>query len=228
MQYIIDQEDSMPRRYRNRKTNTLAKKAYKLAKTNRRDIAGEVKAHDNLAGTHTTPLYNNLAILNTSGPVLVSGITQGDDHTSREGDQVKARSLLIRGAIRWQAAQSEAAVRMMLIMKRDNNTYTPTAKGTGSTTEIVYNMTTDIADVLAPLNWHTRNNYKVLWDDMFIGDPQRLENVIFKRFIRLNHKIYFGADNAPSKGNLYLLIYSDATADGPLITLNSRLKFVDN
>lgn len=214
----------MPRGRRFRKGGGLAKKAYRMAKKNSRKIDGEFKFID----LSLTP------VVNLAGSItLLSDIDQEVSAATvnvREGDDVGLRSILMRGVISWDPTNPNAAIRMIVFSKNDQNGFTPTVRGVINTS-VLQDKGAALNDVLAPLQWVTRRSFHILWDELLIGNPDSVDNVSFKKFIKLRQIASFQSaigTTAPGKGTLWLLLTSSVNANVPTVTIESRVKFVDN
>jgi len=220
----------MSKRYRKGNgTKKIALSALKLAKQNKSDIAGELKVIDVEIGT--TDITNDA----TTGIVtLLSDIDQGDGFNTRDGDQVKAISLHMRGKIEWQANGENTGVTIMIIKKIINNDDNPTKHGAaGVETAVLETGANNQLIPLASLQYQNRFNWKVLSRDYFVGNPDSQDNVGFEKYIRMSHKIYFDngtATNGARTGNIFLvaLAETDAGITSPHLSFFSRFKYVDN
>ncbi len=218
----------MPGRYKNKGSSKLARAALKMAKRNRRNIGGESKAKD--IEVCTTDVTN----VATAGFVtLLSDIDQGDERFDRDGNEVKALSLHIRGKVEWQLNGENSAVTIIVLKKLINNDDPPTKHGIlGVETAVLITGAVDACIPIAPLLWENRMSWKILSRDTFVGNPDSQDNLVFNKYYRLNHKVYF--DNATGssgakQGNIYFVAISeqDAGITAPHLSFHSRFRYTD-
>jgi len=209
-----------------RKFSSNAKKvntAFKIARNNRKMMMGESKF-----------ITINGVGLDADTTVSVTLLTDVDQETGaataslREGDMVYAKSLTLRLAARWQAAQNEATLRILVVQKKGQISTNPTI-GSGGQGDVLEDL---IPQTLAPPDFPARKLWKILMDEIYIGDPQHLENLVIKRFFKLKHKVYYRDPIATSNaqmGNIFLLLFSDivSSTDCPQIDISSRFVYKD-
>lgn len=217
----------MSRRYKRK--GKIAQKALKLAKKNRRDIAGEIKRVDIILGTTDVTNVTTVGVV-----TLLSDVDQGDSASQRDGDSIKARSLHIKGKIEWQTGGENTTVTIMVIRKDINNDDNPTKHGAiGVETAVLVTVAPNQLIPLASLQWTNRQNWKVLSRDYFVGNPDSQDNLVFEKYIRLNHRVYYDSATASAgarQGNLFLIAISELVAGttAPHLSFFSRFKYVDN
>ncbi len=221
----------MPRRskYKNTRGSRLAKAALKMAKSNRRDIAGEIKFVDVNIGT--TDVTN----ADTTGFVtLLSDVDQGDGVSQRIAEQIKCSSLSIKGKVEWQTGGENSSVCVIVLKKILNIDDAPIKYGTqGTETAVLQTGAANELIPLAHLQWQNRYSWKILSRDIFVGNPDSQDNLVFSKYYRLNHKVNYDADDAivgSRQGSIYLLAYSEepAGSTAPHLSFTSRFKYVDN
>ncbi len=202
-----------------KKVNTV----FKLARNNRFLLMGETKHQEVAAVGIDAAVVEDVTLLTSIDVADFSGAT------SRIGDEVTAKSLTINLTARWQANALEATLRIIVVQKTKQDPVLPTIAAGVQNSDILRVLAPQVLQV--PL-WVGRKGWKILMDERFIGDPNRLENITFKRFFKLKHKIYYGASDgssAPLKGNIWLILFSDeaTAADAPQVDFATRITFKD-
>ena len=118
-------------------------------------------------------------------------------------------------------------------MKRSDVAATPQIYGGSGTRECLLEQQAATAqNVFAPIHWHNRKSYKVISNNLMVGNPDSVDNVIIEEYFKLNHKCFYDNATATSgarKGNVYLAFLSDQpTSNFPTCTFVARTTFVDN
>ena len=177
----------MPRKFRRR--GGLAKKAYYMAKKNRRQLKQrEVKYVDEVT--------NTAAITHTTGVIeYLSGVAQGDTDQTRDGDHINAKALHIRYAIFGNAADSNQIVRVVIFRKNDDTNTAPTMHGTSTTDYLA------AADSLSVKSRRHTQRHKTLYDELFIGNPDGTENWVRNIYIKLKDLPLHYNDTAATTGS---------------------------
>ncbi len=211
----------MPKNYKFRKPKgayKLAKKAYKLARTTANNI--EIKAfHHPLAPA---------TINNTTGVVQVcSDIPQGLTYLTRIGQEIATKAIHLKFTLEnnnTDAASKEARTRIVLVISKDDDEALPTWSAPSATAylqDATY-------EVLSPINWQNRRQYKTLYSEVFIGNEESKQSWFRDIYIRLNHKINFtDATLEGRKGRIFLMAISNVAANMPVITAYTRMKYKD-
>ena len=216
----------MSRFKRKRRFNNNSKKvntAFKLARNNRRLLAGESK-------------HNDIQVIGLDAAVaesvtLITDVDQAstsDTSNRREGDMIYAKSLTIRYHVKWTDNDLEAILRVLVVQKMGHTTAKPTIAA-GAETDVLENIT---LQTLAVPQWQNRKQWKILMDEIYVGDPTHLENIVVKRYLKLKHKIYYNSSNALAGdmlGNIYIMFFSDqgTAANAPQVDLITRLVYKD-
>ncbi len=210
----------MPRRRRKRfrrRGGNTAHRALKLARANRGMIDGERKIFDTVGNAELTA---------TTGDIwALSAIPQGVSSGNRIGTQVKAKSLMLRYAVKCQT-DDDAVTRIVLFMYLDDDASDPTMHGVAQTDVLEY------ADPLSPMDYTNRKHFRVLHTQLFAGNPDGADHWVVKRYIKLNHALFLDGGNADSeKGGLWLGAFTDSAGGAdtrPRLKFRTRLSFVDN
>lgn len=151
---------------------------------------------------------------------------QEDAQGTRDGDQVKAKRIVVRGSFVGGTQSGGNRVRLMLVKTVDGSTPTGASVLDGSIG--------GTNAVLAHKNYSNRKNNRVLWDRTFFVDnatgagPARK---LFKINIPLNDVVLFDAGTGTSTANgFYLLHVADIAAGVGVADLSavSRIYYVDN
>lgn len=210
---------SKKRNYRRRSTPwwrkkysafSLAKKAWSAAKYVKSLVNVEKKYFDK-----TDVNINPTA----SGTVLpYSQIAQGDAYNQRDGNSVKANSLLMRCSTTLNTSAESTFVRCILFIDNEQNASTPT----------VANVLESVG-YLSPLNHVNGSRFAVL-KDKTVTLKKDMNAVCFKWYLKLRHHIKFSSGTATDtrEGNIYLLLISSEVTNVPDFDVLSRLRFIDN
>lgn len=231
----------MPRRYRRAKI--IPRRYYKGAK----GIWGKVKNIGGMAmkalsmlnseEKHKDTVYSVTAQTTTPVLTLVNGLAQGTTNVTRVGDDVRWKSVYIRGA--WAHNGGGNAVQFgRIILFRDNqpNGAAPAASA----------ILEDASDPFSPLNLDYSRRFKVLYDKNICLTDSGREGEVIKKYIDLTasgvkthssaggniHKTDYGLGNAGtvadiSTGSYYILTMADAAA-GMSVRYTCRMRYVDN
>lgn len=161
------------------------------------------------------------SLSNAGSVTLLSGIAQGDDVNSRNGNSVLAKTLLMR--YHYERAASNTAlvnyVRMMIIKDLENTGSAPTV------TDVLAS-----ADVNSPLNVDHTSRYQVIRDKLYAFSTNGTEGKIGKEFIKINDHLKFtgSAGSNVYKNALYCLLITDQSANPPGYAWQARLGYYDN
>lgn len=185
---------------------TLSKKVRKLT-------TAEIRAFDTQATAavvDVTPLLVNLTYL-----------PQGDGDGFREGSAVGARVLEIRAVFHSGANEAlyNPSVRVIIFKWKDN---------LNGSSALASNVLTDDGSVAgnqinSAYNWFQRGSYKILSDTRHLLTQQQGSGIItnsrslmYKKYIRLGHKITYVAPTTSIEGagQVYMLVLSDSPGTG--------------
>ncbi len=217
------------RRYNNKsnykkKINT----AFKLARNNRRMMMGETKIQDTVLASDDIDILGTVLNLTDMDQGLLAIGTGGvTTNATRIGREVYAKSLTLRFRIKWLDTGLENTIRILLVQKLSDDNDAPTILSAGAT-DVLRDVTSGI-DVLSPPSWQNRHRYKILMDETLIGDPQRQENIVFKRFFKFRHKIVYAGTTGlvVKQGGLFLIWFGDSDTGPPDGDLQARFTFKD-
>lgn len=171
-----------------------------------------------------------------SNLILLNGLSQGTDATTRIGRKVLMKSLLVRVTVSMTtlAAGTQPAgaiggqVRFLCIYDSQSNGAAPIAS------DILSQVTTDT--VVSPMNLNNRERFKILFDKYVTIDPQGPQSATLKCYKKFNLPIIFNGGNAGTiadiqTGSIYILAAAtcQATAAFNCETNGySRIRFLDD
>lgn len=201
------------RRKRYRKSNSLVKKVNKLS----RMLKPEFKMTEGLT-------FNAAAVPDTGSVALLTGVAIGDDQFNRDGNQIQAKSLLLRGRFLADVdAGLGSTVRFMIV--RDKQQVGDTTPAIGDILDATG------GNMISPLNNETVGRFQVLMDRYIYLDQLAPAEKYFKKYIKLNHPIRFNGTTATDtqKNHIYAVICSsESTATHqPLCDLMTRFRYTD-
>lgn len=150
----------------------------------------------------------------------LSAIALGDNDTDRNGSSIKVTSHLLRGTLTKAASATATKVRVIIFSDTSSNGALPV-----------------VADVLqtsnqdSPLNKVNGSRFTVLFDKSYVltnDTPMRQ----FKHFKKMQHHIHYlngtSATSAMGQGPIYMLTISNEPTNAPTVSVNSRMRFLDN
>ena len=169
----------------------------------------------------TSP-FPGAAVDNSGTVVSLSNIpseeSATDQGSARDGDQVRYKSIYLRGQVQIHASATATRLRMMLLIDKQSNAGLPS-----------------VADILEgggidnPMNMANRMRFRILRDHVFLldsDDPQRL----VKQYVKLYGRAVWAGDTTDeaSTNNLVLVMISNEATNTPTATISARLRYVDN
>lgn len=192
-----------------------AHKAYKTAMLVKKMVNAELKTFDtgNLTIAAGTTYYLNY-------------IGQGNDYNQRNGNSIKAKSILQRLILSASTMTSSVArVRCILYRDFENKQATP------SVTDLL-----ETNHPLSPINHINGTRFKILFDETYqmvnsINSPQYTKVLV--KYIPLKqrpHMKYASTGTtvaSADEGSVYFIIVTD-DATGPAAILNTRIRYYDN
>ncbi len=203
--------------YYNKRIKSKAEQALSLARATRKLLNVEFFFHD-----------ANVAI-NPDSSGLISELTliaQGDTVSTRTGNSLLAKSLMLRGTDTVSAAALTPTVVRHIIFKDTMNL------GVAPT---VANVLAATVSVNSNLNIEDFPKRFVPLRDWTINLPvpsDQDESVSWKQYVKLNHHIkYDGAAGTAAtqrSGGIYHLTISNQSTNDPAVGANSRFRFIDN
>lgn len=161
---------------------------------------------------------NNQAI--GSSPVVypLTQMATGDDYKTRDGNSIKASSILIRLSAVLDTSAEQTFVRMLLVRDMEQNTSTPAGS------DIL-----ESNDYLSPIS-HVNGKRFYVMCDKYLNLTKTGNSKMIKCYKKLYHHIRFSSSSSTDtrEGNLYLLLISDQAVNTPTIDFTSRLRYIDN
>jgi len=203
---------------------------YQKGKTNGvRDLTREVRALRRLVHQ---PEEKNLDVNATLDPLttgvltLLTGISQGTDVGNRVGDVIKVTKISWMGRLALNpSVTSFSTVRMILIRDMENDGAVPSMADMLETIG-------GSAAVRSPINFLNRKRFSILWDQIFVLDPNTHYSEILRGEIVLNKTVrYRGTGNtvaAAAEGAMFWLTISDESANAPVMGAYTQLQFIDS
>lgn len=194
-----------------------AKKALVMAQGLKRLVNVEVKNFD--------VQQTQIAVTVTPVIIQLSNIPQGDTTITRDGAQCKILSMEFNVFITRDASATGTAIRLLLICDKQTNQAIYT---TGDVLEDI----TGQDSIVSPLNLDNKFRFNIIWDSVINVSEGSSSQKTVRKVFHMNKILRFDA-STPSiadltSNSLSLLQVSNEGANPPLITMFSRLRFVDN
>lgn len=160
--------------------------------------------------------------------VCCNAIAQGDGGSTRDGDQVKVRSVQGRMLFRNDTANPVMA-RYMLVLDKQGDSANPTLA------EILEGSTTAIQSLVSPLNMDNKMRFKVLLDKEVILQPNNQAGLwkevkFYKQFkdgVRTRYSGTGAAATDISSNPIYLICWNNTSTGVPYDNY-IRTRYVDN
>lgn len=219
--------------YRKRapKTMGLAKKVRTLTKKVNKLPTPELKYNDNGRQVPASVGYD----INTVTDALITP-AEGDTNITREGSQLNAVSLHIRGRVTASTSQLEpATIRILLIQAKQR--YVPSSVATSGVTQLFENANTNDA-VHSMFSFTNRIHYRVLKDfKIRVQDPSADATNTDQKYFQMTYKFkkfnkviaYDDSTTTAQKNQVYLVaISTSSTANYPSIEYSARTTFYDS
>ncbi len=155
----------------------------------------------------------------------LSNIGQGDSGTLRDGDQIKAVRINVKGQVVIHPSATRTTTRIMLIQDTQTNGAIFTSAN------ILADITTNDA-INSMLNLDNKFRFRVLYDKRITmsitSDQIKFFQINKVLNLRLRYSGTSGDIDDLSSNSLALLFISSEATNTPNITMFSRLRFVDN
>lgn len=148
----------------------------------------------------------------------LSQISQGDAYNNRDGNTVRAKSLLIRNEYAMSASSEYDFIRVLIFTDNQNSGTTPTVLDVLET-----------ANSNSPLN-HLNGSRFTIHRDFKLALKKDLNATQTKTYINLNQHLKYSSGTATDtrEGNLYILFQPSDGTNPSSYSYNSRLRFIDN
>ncbi len=195
----------------------LASKSLAVATTLKKLINVEFKFHD-VQITAT-------AVSTTATISQLTNIPQGDTDITRDGAQVKVTRLNLKYLLASHASAANTAVRLMLVLDKQTN-------------GAIYAIADLLADttandiIVSGLNLDNKYRFRVLYNQVVLLNNEGWNNKYHVINKQLQQRLRFES-STPSiadlnSGSLSFVIVSNQTTNTPLVTMFSRIRYVDN
>lgn len=200
-----------------RRAGSTAYQALRTARYVKSLLNVEYKHHDLVNGSASIPNVNNAGLTYT-----LNLIPHGDTTQSRDGRQCKMKSIYGLGRININTSATHTAIRCYLI-------YIPQTQGAGVTTTTFFDGTTN--DALRNLD--NAYKFRVLWSRRYTLSTNKPE-VYVSFFKKLSNLVVFEQGAASpaiadtERGLLQFIAVGDEAINTPSMSLNTRLRFIDN
>lgn len=188
-------------------------------------IARSVKAMVNVEYKFHDVKVTSAAQATSPTPIQLVNIAIGDSGSQRDGNQLKAVGIYLKYLWTIDASATNTQVRVLLVHDKQTN-------GAIFTGADVLADVSAIDNIISPYNLDNKYRFRILYDRVHQMNNGGNQSVTAKKFIKLNEKLRY--DNAAAaissltSSSYSLLIMSSESSNYPLITLHSRLRFVDN
>lgn len=162
---------------------------------------------------------------NSAGSVvLLNGLATGDDFNSRDGRQIRMKSIQLNMKFNLHASATATVVRVLLVLDTQPNAAVATLSGildVGSA-----------ATVVAFRNLNNRKRFIIL-RDWVVKVNTNLPEITREYYHTLDAKTVYNATNGGTiadieTNSLSLWLASDEATNTPTVTYNSRVRFIDN
>lgn len=155
---------------------------------------------------------------------LLNGLTQGDTASTREGRQIRMKSVELMIRANLHASATRSTCRILLVLDKQANGSTMTAA------QCLEN--TSVGNVDAMRNLDNRKRFVILMDKRFVLNSDYPEKAMHV-YKKLDIKTIYNSLNNGNVGDinsnaLFVWTMSDETVNVPAITINSRLRWIDN
>ena len=220
-----------PRKYNYRRKNYREKKVYpprsrwqnygnainqlgKDVSSLKNLINVEFKAKDVSTGTIT--------VNNVGTSYLLNGLQRGDTLDSREGRQVRGKSLEMRFLQSISTSAVNTQMRYILVIDKQANAASPT-----------FNDILTSTSVTAARNLDNRKRFVVLKDKQITLRDNNTSELFFKWYIPIDCKTVYNASNVGDisdieTNSIWLFMFSSETTNLPVTNIQSRYRFIDN
>lgn len=180
-----------------------------------------------------TAEHKSFDVIGTSTPLLatpqiaaLSAVPQGDDYNQRTGSSIRAESLFIRYSIilNTTGGATQQVVRWWVIIDTGCQGATPSVSGTANS--FLTGLTTE--DMRNPLNTSRFLVLRQMTSVVSTGGSQRR---IGQLEIPLRARLHYlgtgstAADLGPN--NIFLIALGSDAANGPTLSIRTRLRFID-
>lgn len=162
---------------------------------------------------------------NTVGsPVLLNGLTKGDDYNNRDGRQVRWKSIQMLLRATMHASATNTTIRYWCFLDKQPNAAAPTS---GDLVDVSASSPVD-----AFRNLSNRKRFVFLKEFRFTLDTDNSETTR-KWYRKIDLKTIYDDSDAGNisditTASLFFYLVSDESTNLPTVVLNHRLRFIDN
>lgn len=153
----------------------------------------------------------------TGTVTVLTDITQGDAQTNRNGNSCRLKSLLFNYTMVKNGSASTTFVRLIIFQWFDDTNPTVTTVLEG-------------ANVNSPLSIANSNKYRIKYDKKVDLDAAAKTSFMGEYYRKLNYELKWTAagSTAYKEGHLWVLALSDQATNVPTVSIQTRVRFVDN
>lgn len=165
-----------------------------------------------------------IAVDSSGTLILLNGCAQGDDINTREGREIRIKSLRIKWKPAINASATGTIVRCILFIDKQVNASAP------SVTTILKNSG---ALNLAQMDLAYRKRFKILYDKYITMSNNSMEETVEDYFRKMNLVVEYNSSSAGTVADivtnaLYMLLISDQATNTPTVVYWNRVRFYDN
>ncbi len=155
----------------------------------------------------------------------LSNSIQGDTNASRNGNQIKLKSLYLQGSMQFNSSATASSFRILLVQDKQTN------GAQYNTTDILQDITTQ-DNIVSPYNTDGKYRFRVLYDKKFTLSSSGKQIQLFKKYCKLDMHIRYDGNAGTiadlSSNSISMIYYSSEATNAPLFTYYIRSRFVDN
>lgn len=194
--------------------------AYRMARKLKNIVNAEQKFLDRNI-TDSALVYN-------PSMLILSTMIQGTDASQRTGISIKAASIYVRLSLYRNSSATTTYDRLRVMLITDND---QDENGSYPLVSYLLQNVTQQTVLDSPLNITRAGRFNILYDKVYSLNNIR-PNINVSIYKKLNHHVRFSGstDTASSirQGHVYLLILSEASANHPGMTCQTRFRYYDN
>ncbi len=167
-------------------------------------------------------IANSGTVSTTAGFVLLNGSAPGDDFDTRDGRQVRIKSIQITLTYFQHSSAVVTQIRAIVFLDKQPNETTPTV------TELL-----DTATMVSFRNLNFRKRFVILRDEVFTMSDSGSKMGIWKYYKQIDAKTVFDAGTAGTIADIttnaiFLMLLSTEATNLLNVTRVSRIRFIDN
>ncbi len=170
----------------------------------------------------TIDTVNTGTVSTTAGFVLLNGTAPGDDFDTRDGRQIRVKSVQV--TITWiqHATAVVTFLRVIIFIDKQPNEVTP-----------VVTQLLDTSSIVSFRNLDQRKRFIILKDKVLTMSDVGTKQGIMKWYKQLDAKTMYDAGTAGTIADittnaLFLMLVSSEASNQPTVTRVTRVRFIDN